>query len=250
MLHRKFHKHLYAIYGFVRLADEIVDSFHDYNKSDLLFKFKKDTYSSLEDQISLNPVLNAFQHTVRAYDIDMELIETFLASMEMDLDQTTYDQAQYEQYILGSAQVVGLMCLRVFTEGDKTLYDQLKPAAMALGSAFQKVNFLRDIQADYEVLGRTYFPKVNFKELKSIEKKEIESNIKKDFDLAIEGIKQLPRSSRLGVFTAFTYYRQLFHKICRLPVDRIMLQRIRISNSRKFVLLFRSYFQMNLNWIK
>ncbi len=212
-LNKDFHAPIYGIYGFVRFADEIVDSFHDFNKSILLEEFKKETYLSIERGISLNPILNSFQEVVRTYNIEHELIETFLKSMEMDLDKKNYTEEGYKQYILGSAEVVGLMCLRVFTEGNNEVYTKLKPYAMSLGSAFQKINFLRDLNADYVGMGRIYFPNVNMEELNEETKAAIEKDIEADFDMGLTGIKMLPKKARLGVYVAYIYYRSLFNKI-------------------------------------
>lgn len=246
-LSSRFHNPIYAIYGFVRFADEIVDSFHQYNKQDLLQDFRKQTYIAIEQKISLNPILNAFQQTVNQYQIPMELIDTFLDSMEMDLDQTTYDRVDYERYILGSAEVVGLMCLKVFLEGDNKTYNELKPEAMALGSAFQKINFLRDLNADYAKLGRTYFPGVDLNEFNETTKKQIEEEIEIDFFRGYEGIKKLPKSARFGVYVAYVYYYSLFSKIKSTPAGIILNQRVRIPNNKKFTLLFKSYIRHSFN---
>lgn len=248
-LHKKFHNAIYSIYGFVRLADEIVDSFHDYNKRDLLTDFTADTYKAIEKGISLNPILNSFQHVVNDYAIDRELIDCFLASMEMDLQETEHSCLSYENYILGSAEVVGLMCLRVFTENDDSLYQELKPSAMKLGAAFQKVNFLRDLKNDYEVLGRVYFPQVDLSVFSEKEKTAIELDIEKDFEAALKGIKQLPRSSRFGVYVAYIYYKNLFNKIKSVSSVNIMSERVRIPNSRKLSLLAGSYVKHSFRMI-
>ncbi|MET1057522.1 MAG: phytoene/squalene synthase family protein [Pedobacter sp.] len=248
-LHKKFHNAIYSIYGFVRLADEIVDSFQGYNKEELLADFKSGTYKAIDQRISLNPILNSFQHVVNDYGIERELTDCFLASMEMDLDQTAHCEESYDTYILGSAEVVGLMCLRVFTENDRALYDELKPSAMKLGAAFQKVNFLRDLKNDYEVLGRVYFPQVDLSVFSEKEKKEIEQDIEKDFDIALEGIKKLPRSSRFGVYVAFIYYKSLFNKIKSVSSVNVMSERIRIPNARKLSLLAGSYVKHSLRMI-
>jgi len=240
---------IYAIYGFVRFADEIVDSFHDYNKGDLLFRFRNDTLTALEEKISLNPILNSFQHAVHQYDIDIELIETFLRSMEMDLTLQSCDQKEFEEYVLGSAEVVGLMCLHVFCGRDKALFAKLKPFAMKLGSAFQKINFLRDLNADYIGLGRTYFPDVDLKNFDDECKAKIEKSIKEDFDLGYEGIKQLPRSSKLGVYVAYVYYLALFKKIRNTPSGFVLKERIRIRNREKLSILCFSYLKHQLNLI-
>ena len=240
-LHKKFHNAIYSIYGFVRFADEIVDSFHGYNKKELLDEFKQETYKAIERKISLNPVLNSFQEIVHEYHIEMDLINTFLRSMEMDLEQQNHNSDSYKEYILGSAEVVGLMCLRVFTERNEDLYQKLKPASMSLGSAFQKVNFLRDLQADYQVLGRVYFPSINLDQFSEAEKNHIQQDIQQDFDKALEGIQLLPLSSRFGVYVAYVYYKSLFAKIKSLPSTRIMQERIRIPNYKKISLLASSY---------
>lgn len=246
-LNREFHGPIYAIYGFVRLADEIVDSFHDYDKATLLYKFKADTYDALEQGISLNPILNSFQETVNKYNIDIELIDTFLASMEMDLQERSYTNDAYKQYILGSAEVVGLMCLKVFTKNNNKLYQQLKPAAMRLGAAFQKVNFLRDAKADYEELGRTYFPHVSFSNFSKETKRQIEAEIEEDFAFALDGIKQLPAGSRRGVYLAYFYYKKLFNKIKSAPPEKILKERIRISNGYKLLCMFNCYVRHQFN---
>ena len=229
-LDRKYHDPIYAIYGFVRFADEIVDSFEGYPQKELLDRFWKDTYQALEDKISLNPVLNSFQQVVRAYEIDYDLIETFLKSMEMDLYKNDYDEEGYKAYILGSAEVVGLMCLKVFVDGDEKRYQELKKPAMQLGSAFQKINFLRDLHADYHALGRTYFPGVDLNEFNERVKAEIEADIDIDFKAGYEGIKQLPKGARFGVYIAYVYYYSLFKKICNTHADIILNERVRISN--------------------
>ena len=246
-LDRSIHEPIYSIYGFVRLADEIVDSFHGYDKENLLKKFREDTLQAIEDKISLNPVLNSFQAAYHQYNIDWELVDLFLNSMEMDLNQTTYDPEQYDQYILGSAEVVGLMCLRVFTDNDDDLYKKLKPYAMKLGSAFQKVNFLRDVKADFEALGRTYFPAVDMMNFSEADKLKIEAEIENEFNEALIGIKQLPESSRKGVYLAYYYYKKLFVKIRRLPPNRILDARIRIPNVQKIALFFQSSLRLKLN---
>jgi phytoene synthase len=246
-LNSKLRKPIYAIYGFVRFADEIVDSFDGYNKQYLLEKFKEDTYEAIEQKISLNPILNAFQHVVHNYAIEQELIDTFLQSMEMDLERIDYTKDKYQQYILGSAEVVGLMCLHVFTEGNRQQYELLKPFAMKLGAAFQKVNFLRDIKADYTGLGRMYFPNVNMATFSHLEKQQIEQDIEHDFNEALIGIKQLPASSKKGVYLAFIYYKSLFNKIRNVPAQKIMNERVRISNGNKIGLMLNSIFRYHLN---
>ena len=246
-LAKRFHDPIYGVYGFVRLADEIVDSFHDYDKRQLLAEFKVDTYKAIEQKISLNPILNSFQEVVNKYQIDPWTIETFLKSMEMDLDKNTYDQHGYEEYILGSAEVVGLMCLSVFTEGNKTMYEELKPYAMKLGSAFQKINFLRDFKADADALGRLYFPQLRTQAFDQITKEEIEHDIIKDFKMGFEGIKKLPKDARFGVYVAYIYYSQLLAKIMDMPASVIMEERVRISDKRKYALFFGSYFRHSFN---
>lgn len=246
---KKLRSPIYSIYGFVRLADEIVDSFHAYDKRYLLEKFRRDCYEAIEHGISLNPVLNSFQQAVNTYGIEDELIELFLQSMEMDLEQTEYTPEKYEEYILGSAQVVGLMCLRVFIEGDNEKYVSLKSSAMKLGSAFQKVNFLRDINADYKQLCRTYFPNVNIQAFSNKDKELIEQQIEQEFDAALQGIRQLPASSRCGVYVAFVFYRKLFRKIKKIPAESVLCQRVRISNGYKFWLMFNSLVRNKLDAI-
>ncbi len=238
---------IYGIYGFVRYADEIVDTFHDYEQRYLLEKFSRDTFEAIDQGISLNPILNSFQKVVRKYGIQKETIQTFLDSMEMDLSDRTYDQGNYEQYILGSAEVVGVMCLRVFLRGDEKEFVRLKPYAMKLGSAFQKINFLRDLNADYQTLGRMYFPGVEMNSFDNRVKKEIEADIEKDFAMGYEGIKMLPKEARFGVFVAYVYYYKLFRKIKGKSVDAIKEDRIRISNERKIALFFGSYVRHSFN---
>lgn len=234
---------IYAIYGFVRLADEIVDSFHDYDKQALLQRFRSQTDEALEERISLNPILNSFQETVHKFGIGRDLIDQFLKSMEMDLSPVDYNSELYKEYILGSAEVVGLMCLKVFVEGRQDMYDELKPFAMKLGSAFQKVNFLRDLKDDYSVLGRTYFPNVDMNEFNHEVKCSIEKEIKNEFAEALTGIKKLPASSRFGVYLAYRYYLSLLKKICNTPANKILNARIRIANTHKISLMMSSYLQ-------
>ena len=248
-LNKELHQPIYNIYGFVRLADEIVDTFHDYKKFELLSQFKQDTINAIEDKISLNPILNSFQETVNRYQIDWSLIEAFLNSMEMDLEEQVYDKEKYQLYILGSAEVVGLMCLRVFVQGNDDNYNKLKPFAMKLGSAFQKVNFLRDANSDFQGLGRTYFPGVNMCDFTEAEKRKIETDIEDDFKTALIGIKMLPYSSKGGVYLAYRYYYDLFLKIKSLPSSRILKDRIRIPNSKKIVLLVKSILRHQLKLI-
>jgi 15-cis-phytoene synthase len=247
---KKFHDPIYAIYGFVRFADEIVDSFHGFDKSKLLKRFAEDTYQAIEEGISLNPILNNFQATVNKYKIDRELIELFLRSMEMDLTKKVYETPdEYKEYILGSADVVGLMCLRVFCEGNEEKYQQLKPRAMRLGSAFQKINFLRDLKADHYGLGRTYFPGLNMQLFDEVEKRKIENDIQKDFDEALIGIKQLPKGAKFGVYVAYVYFYALLKKIRRLPAERILNERVRISDPGKYVLLVSSLLNYRLGFL-
>jgi phytoene synthase len=246
-LSSKLHNPIYNIYGFVRFADEIVDSFEGYDKKYLLNKFRLDTVDAIEQKISLNPILNSFQKVYHQYNIDWELVDTFLKSMEMDLSFTVYDQVDYDEYILGSAEVVGLMCLKVFTENNSELYDNLKPTAKKLGAAFQKVNFLRDAQADFEGLGRTYFPDVNMGSFTNNDKQSIELEISQDFNDALIGIKQLPKGSRKGVYLAYFYYMKLFKKIKKLPANRVLESRIRIPNPQKIGLMAQSLIRHRLN---
>lgn len=249
-LDKKLHAPIYGIYGFVRFADEIVDTFHDYDKHRLFHKFKEDTIEAIESKISLNPILNSFQKVVNDYQIEWNLINTFLDSMEMDLDEEqSYDTDKYNKYILGSAEVVGLMCLKVFVNGNQEQYESLEPAAMSLGSAFQKVNFLRDANSDFSYLGRTYFPGVNMVEFSEEDKIKIENDIEEDFDDALEGIKNLPFSSRGGVYLAYIYYYNLFRKIKSLPSSRVMEERIRIPNTDKLALMVQSMVKNQLNLI-
>lgn len=248
-LNKELRNPIYAIYGFVRLADEIVDTFHDFDKHELLNRFKRDTYAAIEEGISLNPILHSFQETVRKYSIDRSSIDLFLRSMEMDLSLKSYDQQGLKEYILGSAEVVGLMCLRVFVKGDQAEYEKLKPMAMSLGSAFQKINFLRDLNADYLHMGRTYFPGLDFEKFDNVKKIEIEESIKIDFDEGLKGIKLLPRSSRFGVYVAYVYYTALFNKIKNTPCERVLESRIRIRNRHKATLLAYSFVKHQLNLI-
>ncbi|MAD97341.1 MAG: phytoene synthase [Flavobacteriaceae bacterium] len=251
MLSPSIRSDIYNIYGFVRFADEIVDTFHDYRKQELLEKFEKDYYLAKERGISLNPILNSFQHTVNKYHIDDELVEAFLASMKADLDKKDYlTKAEYETYIYGSADVVGLMCLKVFVNGDTEKFNQLKAPAMRLGSAFQKVNFLRDLKNDMEVLNRSYFPDLNLEELDQRTKDIIVKEIEEDFDVAFkEGILKLPVEAKFGVYIAYRYYRKLLKKLKRVPSKQIMESRVRISNPMKINLLARSYVKYKLNLI-
>jgi phytoene synthase len=245
-LHKKFHDAIYSIYGFVRLADEVVDSFHDYDKKELLEEFKQSTYKAISQKISLNPILNSFQHVVNNFSIDRELIDQFLFSMEMDLEATSHCSDSYQEYILGSAEVVGLMCLRVFVENDDPLYQALKPSARKLGAAFQKVNFLRDMKSDYETLGRVYFPGLDLSSFSEKEKEAIQEDIQQDFKDALFGIKGLPASSQFGVYVAYIYYLSLFNKIKAISSANIMSKRVRIPNSQKIGLLAGSYLKHSL----
>ena len=245
-LSSKIRNPIYAIYGYVRLADEIVDSFHGFDKEKLLKRFRGDTFLALEEKISLNPIMQSFQETVSQYEIDHELIKQFLRSMEMDLHKIDYNSELYKEYILGSAEVVGLMCLHIFVNGDKAEFERLKPSAMILGSAFQKVNFLRDMKDDYDVLGRTYFPNVDIKAFDNQVKAEIEKEIAHEFQLALEGIKKLPTSSRFGVYLAYRYYLSLFKKIKKTSATKMINQRIRISNSKKISLMMGSYVEYKM----
>ena len=248
-LHKSIRQPIYNIYGFVRFADEIVDSFHNYDKSKLFNKFKQDTFLAIEDKISLNPILNSFQETVNTYNIDLSLINNFLDSMEMDLSEKIYNEENYNNYIYGSAEVVGLMCLKVFVNGNETLYNNLIPSARSLGSAFQKVNFLRDANIDYSSLGRTYFPDVQMNNFSQDDKLKIEKNIEIDFENALVGIKMLPRFSRGGVYLSYLYYYHLFRKIKSLPSSKVLEERIRIANIEKIFLMFKSILKNQLNII-
>lgn len=247
LFNRRYHKPIYAVYGFVRLADEIVDTFHDSEQRQLLDEFTRDTWQAIERGISLNPVLHSFQKVVNEYNIDKELIATFLQSMEMDLEKKQYDISNYEKYILGSAEVVGLMCLKVFVRGNEQKYQELKYSAMRLGSAFQKINFLRDIHADYQTLGRSYFPGVDISRFDEESKRAIESDIEKDFQDGYAGIKKLPQGVRLGVYIAYRYFYALFRKIQRTRPNRIMKERIRVPNTIKYTILFKSVVRHSFN---
>lgn len=248
-LSSKIRNPIYAVYGYVRLADEIVDSFHGYDKEKLLAKFREETAQALEDGISLNPILQSFQDTVHRFDIDQKLIGQFLDSMQMDLQKVDYNSDLYKQYILGSAEVVGLMCLQIFVEGNVSEFERLKPFAMKLGSAFQKVNFLRDMKDDYQILGRSYFPDVDISLFDNKIKADIEKDIEKEFSEALSGIKKLPNSSRFGVYLAYRYYISLFRKIKRTSAHKIINQRIRISNSKKISLMMSSYLQYKTSFL-
>ncbi len=240
---------IYAIYGFVRFADEIVDTFHDFDKASLLKRFREDTYRAIDEKISLNPILNSFQAVVNTYHLDHHCIETFLESMRMDLNKSEYSKEEYDTYILGSAEVVGLMCLSVFLRGDTAEYERLRPYAMKLGSAFQKINFLRDLHADYAELGRTYFPGVDLNGFDDTLKKDIEADIEADFHTGYEGIKMLPKDARFGVFVAYVYYFKLFKKIKNKPIEDILTYRVRISDKRKIALFCTSYVRHSFNML-
>lgn len=247
LLHAELRAPICNIYGFVRFADEIVDTFHGHPKADLLAQFKKDTYQAIAQGISLNPILHSFQMTVNQYGIDLELIESFFRSMEFDLSKQEYDQLGYEEYIYGSAEVVGLMCLFVFCDGDQKQYEELKPHARSLGAAFQKVNFLRDVKADYYQLNRMYFPGVDFSHFTSDQKAEIEADITKDFYHAYEGIVKLPLKARFGVYVAYKYYLSLFGKIKRMQPERILEERVRIPDYAKAWVAAKAMVRTQLN---
>ena len=247
LLHLDMRTPIFNIYGFVRFADEIVDTFHDFDKATLLQEFKADTYAAIERKISLNPILNSFQLTVNEYKISHELIEAFFKSMEMDLDKATYDSDGYKEYIYGSAEVVGLMCLFIFCQGNKDMYQQLKPYAQSLGAAFQKVNFLRDVKADFQLLSRTYFPGVDFSNFTAAEKRKIEEDIAADFNHAYEGIVQVPAKARFGVYVAYKYYVSLFKKIKKTAPVNILDQRIRIPNYGKVIIVAKASLRAQLN---
>jgi phytoene/squalene synthetase len=248
-LHERLRDPIYAIYGFVRFADEIVDSFHGFNKEDLLNRFKADTFQAINEKISLNPILHSFQAAVNHYKIEKSLIDQFVKSMEMDLHKTHYDSDEIKEYIMGSAEVVGLMCLRVFCEGNNLLYVRLSPYARRLGSAFQKVNFLRDINTDFKSLGRIYFPSIKMSQWNTCRKLDIERSIEADFNEALPGIKGLPRTSRLGVYVAYVFYLSLFKKIKKTSAELVITRRISIPNSDKARLLAYSYVKHQLNLI-
>ena len=248
LLSENIRKDIYNIYGFVRFADEIVDSFHDYNKTELFNDFSDDLEKALINRIHLNPILNSFQHTYHKYHIDKDLVDSFMKSMRMDLTKKKYSTVkEYKEYIYGSADVVGLMCLKVFVQGNSKLYNKLKNNAMKLGSAFQKVNFLRDLKADKEDLNRTYFPNTKFEKLNESEKNEIINEIENDFKDGLEGIKQLPIDAKFGVFMAYRYYNQLLKKLKKTPATEIINRRIRVPNLKKIELLTRSYVKYQLN---
>lgn len=247
LLHTDLQTPIFNIYGVVRFADEIVDTFHDYPQENLLQQFRQETFDSIKRGISLNPILHSFQLTVNQYGIDLQLIEAFFKSMELDLHKQQYDQAGYEDYIYGSAEVVGLMCLYIFCEGNEGLYQQLKPYARSLGAAFQKVNFLRDLKADYMGLNRVYFPGCDFRNFTAAQKSCIESDIQNDFDNAYKGIVQLPLKARFGVYVAYKYYLSLFKKIKKVEPEAIMQQRIRIPNFRKMYIVAKAGVRSQFN---
>ena len=250
LLSKSIKNDIFNIYGFVRFTDEIVDTFHDYPKKQLLDEFEKELWSSIENKISLNPILNSFQDTVNKYDIDLSLIKSFMKSMRMDLDIRRYkNRKDYKEYIYGSADVVGLMCLKVFVSGSKKEYNKLKPYAMSLGSAFQKVNFLRDMKSDEEILNRVYFPNINMQNFDEYTKETIINEIEEDFEHAIKGIVKLPKKARFGVYIAYRYYNKLLKKLKRTPSINIKESRIRIDNFQKFIVLTRSYVKYQLNLI-
>ncbi|TAF43688.1 MAG: phytoene/squalene synthase family protein [Sphingobacteriales bacterium] len=240
---------IYAIYAYVRFADEIVDTFHNQDKQALIAQFKADTYTSIANKISLNPVLHSFQTVVNQYQIPNALIDAFLTSMEMDLDKTAYNKSGYQEYIYGSAEVIGLMCLKIFCNGDEIKYQNLLPQAKSLGAAFQKINFLRDIKSDFEDRGRTYFPNVDFLNFTHFDKKIIENDIQKDFNDALMGIKKLPKSSQKGVYIAYMYYVALFEKIKKLSANTISQKRIRVNNTHKIILMLRASLKIKLNFL-
>ncbi len=247
LLHKDLRTPIFNVYGFVRFADEIVDTFHQHDKEALLREFSVATYEAIDRGISLNPILHSFQLTVNAFHIDRELIDAFLHSMELDLDKRNYDRAGYEEYIYGSAEVVGLMCLCIFCEGNQEQYSMLKPYARSLGAAFQKVNFLRDLKADFEGLERVYFPGCDFSNFTASDKSTIEADIQKDFDHAYEGILLLPVKARFGVYVAYKYYLSLFKKIKRVQPQRILEQRVRIPDYGKVLILAKAGIRSQLN---
>jgi len=250
MLDTSIRNHIYNIYGFVRFADEIVDSFHNHNKKYLLDNFEADLFMSIKDKISLNPILNSFQLTVNTFEIDHDLIKAFMKSMRLDLQKNTYKtKAEYDEYIYGSADVVGLMCLKVFVKGDQKRFDNLREPAMALGSAFQKVNFLRDLKDDFHELERTYFPNVDFNNFNEISKIRIIDEIETDFETSLNGIFKLPKEARFGVYTAYKYYFKLLDILKRTPSINIQNTRVRVSNYQKMIVFVRCYLKYKLNLI-
>ena len=250
LLHKSIRQDIYNVYGFVRIADEIVDTFHQYPKEKILDRFEKDVYISIDQKISINPILNSFQKTVNKYNIDLKLIDAFLKSMRWDLNKKVYEEVKdYKEYIYGSADSVGLMCLKIFVKGDDFLFNKLKEYAMALGSAFQKVNFLRDINADFETLERTYFPKLDVNKFDEISKKNIIDEIENDFKLALKGILLLPNEARFGVYTAYRYYFKLLEKLKKTPSMKIKDSRIRVPDYQKALILLNCYLKYNLKII-
>ena len=248
MLDASIRNHIYNIYGFVRFADEIVDSFHNHNKKYLLDNFEADLFTSIKDKISLNPILNSFQLTVNTFKIDHDLIKAFMKSMRLDLEKSTYKtQAEYEEYIYGSADVVGLMCLKVFVKGDEKKFNNLKKPAMALGSAFQKVNFLRDLKDDFQELERNYFPNVDFNNFNESSKLLIINEIETDFETSLTGILKLPKEARFGVYTAYKYYYKLLDILKKTPSINIQNTRIRVANYQKMIVFVRCYLRFKLN---
>ncbi len=248
MLSKSIRQDIYNIYGFVRFADEIVDTFHDYDKKELLNRFIDELNFSLKNKISTNPILNSFQDTVNKFNIDYRLIDSFLKSMKMDLKKIKYNsEKEYKEYIYGSADVVGLMCLKVFVSGDEETFKKLKPSAMALGSAFQKVNFLRDLNADFHDLNRTYFPNLDFKDFDDQSKMLIMEDIENDFKKALKGIYELPNNSKFGVYAAYKYYKRLLVKLKRTSYMKIKNERVRVPNYQKVDVLARSYVRYRLN---
>ncbi len=249
LLNKELRPHIHNIYGLVRFADEIVDTFHAFDKADLLAEFKKETFTAIQRQISLNPILNSFQLTVNHYNIDIKLIEAFFRSMELDLDKQQYDTQGYQEYIYGSAEVVGLMCLYVFCNRNTQQYESLTPFAKSLGASFQKVNFLRDIKNDFQGLNRVYFPCCDFRNFTELEKKGIEEDIQKDFDHAYKGIVQLPATARFGVYVAYKYYLSLFKKIKRLQPKKILEERVRIPNYGKAFIIAKAGLRSQFNML-
>ncbi len=248
VFNKEFRNPIYSIYGFVRFADEIVDTFHEYNKHELLNDFRKETFKAIEQKISLNPILQAFQQVVNEYEIDHQLITDFLDSMEMDLHKTSYEsEALYNKYIYGSAEVVGLMCLQVFTNRDTNLFNELAPYAKSLGAAFQKINFLRDMNSDLEERGRVYFPGIDLTKFDEYTKQEILKDIQKDFDNALIGIRMLPSGARRGVYLAYVYYLNLYKKIRKASIEKILAERIRVSDRRKVFLLMNTMVRNSMN---
>jgi phytoene/squalene synthetase len=251
LLSKTIRQDIFNIYGFVRLADEIVDTFHEYPKQELLEDFEKELWRSVDNKISLNPILNSFQHTVNKYSIPMDLINSFLDSMKMDLEKKEYNSVEeYKKYIYGSADVVGLMCLKVFVKGSESSFSELSPFAISLGSAFQKVNFLRDLKDDSNVLNRVYFPNVDMNNFNEKSKKEIILEIEKDFANAVKGIVKLPKNSKFAVYIAYRYYNKLLKKLKRTSSENIVKKRIRIHNLQKFIVIARSYVKYQLNLIQ